>query len=455
MPRGRGAAVYTNPLGEKNSRPALKYESIDASGGRLSLRPITANRHLDYWISDAQTELFICMNTKAGPELLPLTSLRFFLATWIVIFHLNVILRGEQNAAASIVSPPMNVVFCAYVAVGIFFTLSGFILALNYLTAGPWTYSTRVKFAVARISRIYPVYLLALGAVSPLLIGGPLLAHSWSLLLRHLGSGVLNLLMLQAWIPRAALTWNGPGWSISTEAFFYIVFPVIGGYFFSIATVRKAMMVLLGLWVLVLTPAMVAVFRSVPGFGDLVAIQDPSADVASFVRFNPLLNLPFFLSGIVACKCFVMFKASGNLNGKGYLFYLPGIVILWLLTSIGNHVPYPLMHNGLLLPAALAIIVGLALGDRYLCALFSTRLLVFLGKASYAEYLLHFPIRAAFEWLGTSWSPVQQTMYFVAVLAVSALVYVFYENPLQITIRGFLRRRAETRLGSLAGVSPR
>jgi peptidoglycan/LPS O-acetylase OafA/YrhL len=395
------------------------------------------------------------MNTKAAPEVLPLTSLRFFLATWIVIFHLNVILRGEQNTAASTISPLMNVVFCAYVAVGIFFVLSGFILALNYLTAGPWTHSMRINFAVARISRICPVYLLALCAVSPILIGEPLIAHSWSLLLRHLGSGVLNLLMLQAWIPRAALTWNGPGWSISTEAFFYVIFPIIGVFFFRIATIHKAMLTLAGLWALLLAPPFISIFLSVPGYGELVAIGDPSSDVASFVRFNPLLNLPFFLSGIVACKCFLIFRASGKFSGKGYLFYLPGLVTLSAATSMGNHVPYPLMHNGLMLPAAIAIIIGLSLGDRYLCALLSTRWLVFLGKASYAEYLLHFPIRAAFEWLGTSWSPLQQVIYLLTVLAVSAFVYLLYENPMQSMIRSFLRPRAETtRPRSLASASP-
>jgi peptidoglycan/LPS O-acetylase OafA/YrhL len=393
------------------------------------------------------------MNTKGNTLVLPLTSLRFFLATWIVVFHLNVILREEQNASASLVSPLMNTIFCAYVAVGVFFVLSGFILALNYRPMGRWNDSMRKTFAVARFSRVYPVYLLAFGAISPIIVSATLLGHSWSLLLRRLGSGILNVLMLQAWIPQAALSWNGPGWSLSNEAFFYLLFPLIGGIFFRASSLRQAAAILSILWILALLPPVVTIIQGSPGFGDLAAIEDPASPVASFVCFNPLLNLPLFLAGIVACRVFLLLQASGNLLGKGYLIYVPGIAFLLALTSFGNHIPYPLMHNGLMLPAALAIIIGLALGDRYLCAILSSRVLVFLGKASYAEYLLHFPIRAVFEWLGASWSALEQMVYLLAVIVLSALVYQFYERPLQVKLRDLLLRRTESGMESVASAT--
>jgi peptidoglycan/LPS O-acetylase OafA/YrhL len=36
-----------------------------------------------------------------------------------------------------------------------------------------------------------------------------------------------QLTLTQAWIPKAAVAWNGPAWSLSVEAFFYLLFPFI------------------------------------------------------------------------------------------------------------------------------------------------------------------------------------------------------------------------------------
>jgi peptidoglycan/LPS O-acetylase OafA/YrhL len=138
------------------------------------------------------------MTQKSTAEILPLTSLRFFLATWVVLFHLNVTLWPVTQAQASGNSPLLNTIFCAYVAVSIFFVLSGFILALNYPLDKPWTLMDRRRFGIARFSGIYPVYVLALAAISPLILGTAIATHEKATLLRRAVSGVLNLLMIQA-----------------------------------------------------------------------------------------------------------------------------------------------------------------------------------------------------------------------------------------------------------------
>jgi len=154
-----------------------------------------------------------------------------------------------------------------------------------------------------------------------------------------------------------------------------------------------------------------------------------------------MLSLPVFLYGIVACRCFLLLKQSKAIAGKGYLIYIPSLLLLFALTSNGNHIPYPLMHNGLVLPSAIGMILGLAVGDGYLCKLLSNRIFVFLGKASYAEYLLHFPLRAAFESLGCSWTPFEQAAYFGSVLVISAFVFHFYEEIFQRKLRHLLLSR--------------
>jgi peptidoglycan/LPS O-acetylase OafA/YrhL len=367
---------------------------------------------------------------------LPLTSLRFFLATWIVAFHLCVAYPPICEAVDSGHAFWFNSIFCGYAAVDIFFVLSGFVLALNYSLDDAWGPTDRKRFAIARFSRIYPVYLLALIAVAPvLLIGEP----SRMVLLRHGVSGVLNILMIQAWIPGAAMSWNGPGWSLSNEAFFYLCFPILGGILFRLPSIRKVIVGLISLWTLAVFVPLLSLGAGVHGYADLMATDRPDSAFAWFVKYNPFLNIPIFLSGIVACRCFLLLKQSRRLDRKGYILYLPSIALLLALTGLGNRIPYPLMHGGLLLPASVGIVLGLAIGDRYLCTFLSNKVLVFLGKASYAEYLLHFPIRMAFVAFGVRWNPAQVLIYFVAVMGVSGIVFQFYEEPLQRTLRGLLQ----------------
>src|SRR5487761_828074 len=89
-------------------------------------------------------------------KILPLTSIRFFAAFYVLLFH------AERNLAALGWVPRvlMRIVGLGYVSVSFFFLLSGFILALVYLKDGRPV--TRRRFYWARVARIYPLYLAAM-----------------------------------------------------------------------------------------------------------------------------------------------------------------------------------------------------------------------------------------------------------------------------------------------------
>ena len=92
-------------------------------------------------------------NPPARPERKPalpaLTGLRTLLAINIMFFHFT-------PPHPDFLTPLLN---NAYVFVGFFFLISGFVLAYNY--ADRPVLSKR-SFYVARLSRVYPVYLLVL-----------------------------------------------------------------------------------------------------------------------------------------------------------------------------------------------------------------------------------------------------------------------------------------------------
>jgi peptidoglycan/LPS O-acetylase OafA/YrhL len=116
--------------------------------------------------------------------------------------------------------PVKTFIGSGYNGVTLFFILSGFVLA--------WSYADRIlpleprglwSFFVARLARVYPMYLLALLVVIlPRIMDG----KSDSLMLVH-------ALALQPWMPNvgSVYVYNVPGWSIGVEFFLYACFPLL------------------------------------------------------------------------------------------------------------------------------------------------------------------------------------------------------------------------------------
>lgn len=112
----------------------------------------------------------------------------------------------------------------AYLAVDLFFLLSGFVMAHVYgqALASNWR-AHWLKFAVARFARLYPVFAITtLIMVIVATITRTPLAVSFSKY-----SLALQPFLLQQWA--SGLSWNYPSWSISTEAEAYIYFVLFAG----------------------------------------------------------------------------------------------------------------------------------------------------------------------------------------------------------------------------------
>jgi peptidoglycan/LPS O-acetylase OafA/YrhL len=145
--------------------------------------------------------------------------------------------------------------------VGVFFVLSGFILALNYPLTGKWENSKKIRFGIARLARIYPVYLLGIFLVTPV---KHLIHHPIAEGVR----GLLQISLLQSWWPAAALTWNKPGRSLSNEAFFYLIFPAAGVLLCRISRLRTLLMTLGLLWASAMILPILTLLRHVHALGN-------------------------------------------------------------------------------------------------------------------------------------------------------------------------------------------
>ena len=156
----------------------------------------------------------------AAPQLDALTGIRGLAAWAVVLFHLRVSLLKVLPGWA------MAVAAKGYLAVDLFFMLSGFVLWYNYaerLRTGGW--AATAQFWWRRIARIWPLHFVIL----TLFVGYALLA----VLRGHDGGHYpfaqlpLHYLLIQNWGFTRELAWNDPAWSISTELAAYILFPAV------------------------------------------------------------------------------------------------------------------------------------------------------------------------------------------------------------------------------------
>ncbi len=151
-------------------------------------------------------------------QIRPLTGIRGVAALWVVTLHLS--LLGQD----SMTGPLGNVVAHGYLAVDLFFILSGFVMSLSYndLFASGRSWRRYAVFLIRRTARVYPLYLVVTLVIVALSASG--MSHDVSM--HGIGARLLfNMALVQSWGFSESL--DGPAWSISTEFAAYLLFPLI------------------------------------------------------------------------------------------------------------------------------------------------------------------------------------------------------------------------------------
>jgi len=155
------------------------------------------------------------METKPAQDLATLTSLRFFAALMIFVYHIYS-WNFTPYAWAKAIAPGM------FHGVSFFFVLSGFVLTHAYLGRDV----SVAQFYRARIARIVPLHIACILLMLALLP----LPFARNMVLSPDASAAtfaLKLTLLDAWVPNRAtlMGWNSVSWSLSVEMAFYAIFP--------------------------------------------------------------------------------------------------------------------------------------------------------------------------------------------------------------------------------------
>lgn len=368
-----------------------------------------------------------------------LTGIRIVAAVLVFLSHLHPPDPLNDYAATFMAA--------GYNGVTLFFTLSGFVIAWNYVDrlARPsgralWSYT------VARLARIYPLYLFAL-----------LFASILAYVTRTLPEGAwLHVFALQAWSPDVtlALALNGPGWSIGVEFFLYACFPLL---IIAIAPLRDRRAALLWLAAAAVVAVGIAAWWFTATGRGALPFDDPQSAHRWLYR-TPATRLGDFVVGICAALLARNWRIRAGVATVVQIVSVTAFVVMMAWPAM--------LHSAwswdfaYLLPSAL-LIWSLAASDRApLGRLLATRPMVLAGEASFAFYLLHSPLLGSiyvdpgaslFGFL------VSATVTFAMILCAAIGAHVAIERPARRMLSTLLDRRRPTRRAELdaAAVVPR
>jgi len=361
-------------------------------------------------------------NRVVRAEIPVLTSARAVAALEVVLLHVLFELGGPW--AASLPHRLTLALTYGHVSVSFFFVLSGFILTYTYTTEDGGLSCSQRQFWRARFARIYPLYILSFLLDVPRTVSLFLGKDAKAIALAKIAtSGAGYVTLLQSWFPRITNTWNTPGWSLSTEAFFYLLFPAL------IVTTKRWSPRRFAYVALLAWACPVALDVGIDFLGGMPS----SSTIETLRRSFPPLRLPEFALGIAAAR----FHFSGELaENRAMLRALAlGASILTLTLLLADFEPLRgTVQNSLEAPLFAVMILGLASSALRAPRIFRSPALVLLGRASYAAYIIHQPFKFWFLWLQTRIvrlppSPALLATYVVTLELVSIALYLKFEDP--------------------------
>jgi peptidoglycan/LPS O-acetylase OafA/YrhL len=342
--------------------------------------------------------------------------LRGIAALWVVFYHFSAEYLPQLNTKGF-----SHIIPKGYLAVDLFFLLSGFVLAHVYGAGLERGYRCRfLPFIRARLARVYPLHVFVLVVFVSLTLAIGLLHHPAGRLAapipltgeRSLVALAANLFMLQG-IHAGGLSWNYPAWSISTEFMAYLAFPLLLPVVWRAGTrLRLALTMLL--------------------LGALAAFSYATGDY--FNQWDGAMAVLRCLDEfLVGCVAYVAFgRNPARILASDWIAFATLGLLLLLLHNNGPDIATVLLFAPL--------IVATVANDGLFTQMLNARPLIWLGEISYSLYLVQDLVKyATTEFLSAAGLhhrqlslPVSAALaaaMIAACLVVSTLTYRLVEEP--------------------------
>lgn len=375
------------------------------------------------------------VGAPSAAKLDALTGIRIIAAMWVVIFHFRGNLASEFESYAYIAP----VIDYGELGVDLFFTLSGFVIALVYgrKLSQRWSWPANLRFWWARFIRLWPAYMFVL-----------LVVTVWHLLFvmfdgddpveprdLSIGSFMRQVLMIVQWTEPDSdrLTWNGPAWTVSAEVLAYLLFPII-----ALITIRFIDRIATA-WLPVIAVAM-----TTPLIVSAIARDSLYAPWTWLLRIGCC-----FLAGYVMFFFYERCRDSRSAQKWGGSVFLVATALLLTTLVVAHRSGY---HSwGFAAISMLPVMIGaLALDRSAVARALSTKPMVLGGMISYSVYLVHMPViepvwalHATVSWLapGTLGSKLAFLVAPILVLLAGYALWRWVEEPCRSGLRDVWGRR--------------
>ncbi|MFD3259141.1 acyltransferase family protein [Paenibacillus lentus] len=337
-----------------------------------------------------------------------LTGLRGWLAISVVIFHIY----GSSILEGYLREYPRNhwsylIHYAGPISVNLFFIISGYLITRTLLQHG-----TVRRFALNRILRIYPVFLLIHIIV---FAAGPWIGYKWMEdigILSYAAHFISNLLLLPGVFPLPIA--QIVAWSLSYEMVFYL----LAGLVFVIY--RK--------------PSMPVLVKALL-LGVLLLVS------AVLIYYHP--NMLFFIVGIASYFTEPFLRRA---YPHRRVFYLNGILLFGLLYMCYH---YSVRHVYILIPLMISYFFfqSILLQRGFMSRLLQLRPMQYLGKISYSLYMWHtmvmFPLKKIMPKLGAvaPYPWLVFVVYAVLSLVISIAVSHISYQIIELRLTDYLKRR--------------
>jgi peptidoglycan/LPS O-acetylase OafA/YrhL len=349
----------------------------------------------------------------AAPELPALTSLRGIAALVVVLFHTSFLAFHYAGG-----DPPW-IFRRGYLAVDLFFLLSGFILTHVYGRRLAEKKSWRIigKFFWTRFSRIYPASLFTTAIFVLQYVTGRLPFPSGVSFKAQLIAALL--LMQVPWLDEVVI--NGPSWSISAECYAYLLFPFVVP---TIYRMKARTAATIGIMILI-----------------VIAIGGSQTQVFGWGALGRAL--PEFTVGALTYRCYSE-RLFWKFWEKDTVLIAVALMLIW--ASLAD------LPDGFVVILLLALLLASACNSGRMAVILNARPLRWLGEVSYSVYIFQMLPFMAVASLSGLLVAVGFGGFRFEVIAVSFAISsgILVHRCVDVPIRGALRRLPHRIIGFAA-----
>lgn len=274
--------------------------------------------------------------------------------------------------------------------VSVFIILSGFVMYLTYKEKSlPDNVQGALFFSIKKIWKLYPLHILTMLSALVFMLKDLLESFTIKSCIFDLGKVVLNIFLLQDWVPSASIYFslNGVAWYLSLCLFLYFAFPFLMKWIRRIKSNKEALITIFVIYGAQILIGFLS--RYLPQSG--VWILDNTSKWIIYIL--PLFRLGDFTIG--CCLCYLYFNLHHKLNTVIYSF----LEIVTLLAIIGSEYIYKnqvgflssewFRYTMLYTLSSCAIVYLFAMKKGFITNIATNKFFIYLGNISAFTFLMH------------------------------------------------------------------